>query len=156
MFNSPEAEKLFYEASAHLHQGAYNQAIAKLSRAIALDQQSMYYFARGRIHAINDNLSQAQSDFETAILRNTGPIEALIGALTGLGFIAELRREYHMAVSYFTRAIKLDPKAALLYIRRSEILRESGNIGIDLAGDMIRSEQLTRSGEDTSGRYMIF
>lgn len=146
-----QAERLYEEGKEHTNQKDYERAKDKFTQAINLDPREPYYFARGYVYLLTDDHTHAWSDFERGLMRDGNSV----GALSGLGFISKMRGDYMAAISFYTRAIQIAPRARELYRRRAQVYLAAGmNDKYDedkrVFGAMLMFDQ-----DDPGGHYIL-
>jgi tetratricopeptide (TPR) repeat protein len=100
-----------FRASAYLHKGDRDLAIADLTRAIELDpQNARTYHTRGRVYFNMGAYDRAIADYTKAIeLRPNAPSHLLVGQYRIRGIAYQKTHNVDLAIADFRRALVIDP-----------------------------------------------
>ena len=100
------AESCNQRGLRHLRDGAYRQAIADFSEALALDpDNSTAYSNRGLAYVHELDYARAISDFDAALALDPDLFECLVNR----GLAHDSRADYALALADFDNALRLEP-----------------------------------------------
>jgi tetratricopeptide (TPR) repeat protein len=112
---SAAAAREFDQAVGHFGRGQYDQAIARLDRAIQLEPKyAPAYYNRGLAYHNKGDLDAAMRDYTRAIELDP----KLASAYANRGGLLARRGEHDAAIRDYTKAIELDRQNAAAYIAR--------------------------------------
>ena len=121
----PKDDKLYYDRSkVYLELGRVNDAIADLSRAIAInDKKPEYHMLLGDAYLANGNIEQSYASLQRALELNPDSQEATLK----LGEIAYYSHNYDRAMECLSKVTAKDPQNRTALFMKGFIYKETGD-----------------------------
>lgn len=118
-----EEAKLYYATILELDPSNI-LAHEQLLDILIVEDKFKYYLLRGNLHALQQQMSYAKSDYKKAIAHAKDPKEAIPARLLFAG-IAEGQEKYNEAIDEYLRIIDEDDKNPALFIKLAELYEKS-------------------------------
>jgi len=122
--HSNDDDLLFKRGQVYLRLGRVNEAVADLSRAVALNPKEYKYFmALGDAHFANGNVEQSYNALQKALELEPDNAEAILK----MGEITYYSRDYDRAMEYLGKVTAKDPKNRTALFMKGFIYKETGD-----------------------------
>lgn len=121
----PKDDKLYYDrAKVYMELHRVNDAIADLSRAVALnDRKPEYHMLLGDAYLANGNIEQSYNSLQRALELDPDNMEAMLK----MGEIAYYGRDYDRAMESLSRVTAKDPQNRTALFMKGFIYKEMGD-----------------------------
>ncbi len=125
---------LFFKKGQELYRsGKYEDAVKAFNKALESGQNLVCYYSRGLALARLGDLEQAAKNFER-VARSSGPPQLVLNAVLSMGKACKELGRYREALSWYDRALALNPKSSIVYCDRAVVRIQIASESSDLRG----------------------